>query len=1048
MLAASWPEVAELRRAASAPNHSRLLLAVAHLASATRIEMAAALLAAQSLSSSAPDRDCDELRATVATGERRHGLASRLVVLGADSLAESWSWTAEQTNLLLSNLGQLVGNGRAERPAFVDSPAARALDLAGGIHLDFFPGGPALFLSSLALGWPWELAIRVFSSAGAGMASEDCRTFRPGGALLHPSHAISTKILLGAAVIDLTIADDRIILVKSSSRLCPPRSASGSGTRMVASARPGRPWFPSNWGPEWLRIPPGPDGVLRLPKQQVGDLFDARHNWERLVGPLSGEARAVLGGYMQYPRVSHEVQVSNRPNHPSFNDDAKRILGPKYAAWLYSGVLEWSGPRDPPPSLIEPMGAVPKNGDPHLRGINDGRVGNKSLAHWPVTYTTALEHSWDVEYGDISSVSDVVEAYHTTSKGGCSGQRRRVRMPSLTDTGSRTWTWHTRIGCTPSSCSGTCDKARAGVSLDGMLARFASSHFGEAPAGSPLNVLMMTIRRYFARRGPFACDRRVATAAWVDDLVLLLKNLFHGFCGGLDAGCSLCADLLALAVQLEAHWMALAPQLAVPLCDIKRQSPGQRYEYAGIIYHTIRGLFLIPDRKLLKVTESIEALVSVRASTARAISAVAGRLLHYSLCIKHVRPFVPAFWAAIGCEGEPEYDREVIITDQIRSVCAHLLSVIPQYAAIGSTLWPFVPSSLYAAFLRGDALGIRLRVIDFDASQIGWGFGIRSPEDATIKIHPNSWPRGTDSSVQVHNEGAAAPLALAAAELMVSMQDSVVIFRNDSLVALSALRKGCTSSPALQSSAMSLSRSCARLNADPLFLHVPGSSLVAEGIDDASRALVSAERGPACGPALRARIRDLATSHGWNISLDLFACAENALTARYYSLHPEPHAEAVDALSVPDWNCSQCPACGLLHRNIIFAFPPAALIPSFMAKAAADEICGIVALATAITSPHWNKLLRASLDKTAPGYIRIRHPSRLLEHAGTFRPSELALFTVDFQTRRADRRSMAPACSASLLARRRPTPLFGHPDPATAAVRSALQRALRSPPDT
>jgi hypothetical protein len=33
----------------------------------------------------------------------------------------------------------------------------------------------------------------------------------------------------------------------------------------------------------------------------------------------------------------------------------------------------------------------------------------------------------------------------------------------------------------------------------------------------------MQLRRYFATRGPFADQRRVATAAWVDDMLLILK---------------------------------------------------------------------------------------------------------------------------------------------------------------------------------------------------------------------------------------------------------------------------------------------------------------------------------------------------------------------------------------------------------------------------------------------------------------------------------------------------------------------------------------------
>ena len=67
----------------------------------------------------------------------------------------------------------------------------------------------------------------------------------------------------------------------------------------------------------------------------------------------------------------------------------------------------------------------------------------------------------------------------------------------------------------------------------------------------------------------------------------------------------------------------------------------------------------------------------------------------------------------------------------------------------------------------------------------------------------------------------------------------------------------------------------AQHNATCLFLHVPGTTLMAEGIDAASRAGAEAELGPACGPALLAAIRGTAARLGWTISIDLFATKKN-----------------------------------------------------------------------------------------------------------------------------------------------------------------------------
>ncbi len=152
-----------------------------------------------------------------------------------------------------------------------------------------------------------------------------------------------------------------------------------------------------------------------------------------------------------------------------------------------------------------------------------------------------------LSYGDFAAGSDFDDAYHASKKAGCCGRIRYEKVLRVSPAGCAEWGWQTRVGCSPESCTGTCDKARSGISFGELLARFASCLFGEMTAGSPLNALVMQLRRYFATRGPFADQRRTATAAWVDDMLLILKNIFHGFCGGLDAGCPSCEGNKALA---------------------------------------------------------------------------------------------------------------------------------------------------------------------------------------------------------------------------------------------------------------------------------------------------------------------------------------------------------------------------------------------------------------------------------------------------------------------------------------------------------------------
>ena len=375
------------------------------------------------------------------------------------------------------------------------------------------------------------------------------------------------------------------------------------------------------------------------------------------------------------------------------------------------------------------------------------------------------------------------------------------------------------------------------------------------------------------------------------------------------------------------------------------------------------------------------------------------------------------------------------------------MASIPVFAPMGALIRPFVPSSLYASLLRGDAHLAKIRVISYDASMDkGWSEALQTSEDSTMHIYSHTYPPGTDSSVQVHNEAAAGLNAILAVELLVDLSDSIIILRNDCSGALTALEKGSTTSPILQEYAMAMARVCARLNATCLFMHVPGTTLVAEGTDAASRGGADHERGPACGPELRLRVHNLAARHGWKISLDLFASSANTLVPRFFSRHPEIAAECIDALSVPDWNASRCPECGKLHREVVFAFPPIEMLPHFMAKARQDEVRGIIITPTSVTGAHWNRLLQAALPSDGKPYIAVTHPMNLLRHSAAFFTAELAIFAVDFRISGVDTRPMRRPCLASYSHRPRAGPAQIPADPALSAVRLALELALRPKP--
>jgi hypothetical protein len=89
--------------------------------------------------------------------------------------------------------------------------------------------------------------------------------------------------------------------------------------------------------------------------------------------------------------------------------------------------------------------------------INDGRKGNKDMAAWPVRYTSPKEVAEMLSYGDFAAGSDFDDAYHASEKRGCCGRIRYERVLRVSPSGCAEWGWQTRVGCSPESCSGTCD---------------------------------------------------------------------------------------------------------------------------------------------------------------------------------------------------------------------------------------------------------------------------------------------------------------------------------------------------------------------------------------------------------------------------------------------------------------------------------------------------------------------------------------------------------------------------------------------------------------
>jgi len=413
---------------------------------------------------------------------------------------------------------------------------------------------------------------------------------------------------------------------------------------------------------------------------------------------------------------------------------------------------------------------------------------------------------------------------------------------------------------------------------------------------------------------------------------------------------------------------------------------------------TIEGRFYIPEKKLQKLQAALHELSESTSFTLRTLSSVRGRALHYSICITYLRPLVPLLAAPTDLD-QNDLDRVHPRREVMSEACKIILDIVDRFASAGAPMWPLVPSSVYGKFLRRELAGERVSAIIWDSSAFGWGAVVRWWDNFDGKLVVCTWDPGEAEDAQVHREAKGGVRALEAAAKLVDLRGSICIFRNDAVGALSAFRKGCGSSSILQESATQFSLQCATFGLEPLLLHAPGSDLVFEGVDGASRELAESLAGPACSIAMKDKILSLAARHGWQITVDAFASFSNRLVERYFSEFAEPASEAVDAFAVTDWHSSQCPFCNSWHRETLHVFAPTSLLRRFMAKAVADGIRAIVVVPFSITAFYWRGLLEAALPVNDQGelFSRLRNIRDLLVDPERYKGSSLALFAVDFE---------------------------------------------------
>ena len=1016
-----WPAFAELRAAAHSPKQSRLRVVISAAVCEARLIFAAAFFVAHGAAR-------PTWPAATASGLILFSWIRSLLAHGSALLQSCWRWSPAQAQLLYANLALVVSPVPWSALPVPNSPV-RKDSIAWSSTPRPFPAILCSFLHTLRIGAPWQHALHFFADLPLGHFSADGRVFATPALLgTTPDRCVPLASPEDLDALTLFFAGPALVAIASSQSLL-PRPAPSPSSGLVTSAR--GTVFASRFMPPYFKL-------SKLPKRDLMSVYNSSAAWHRRLGPLDATAAAVVEGRLHMPKPRLTLRPSRRPNHASWerNEAAKIALGPKFAVWVWQGIVEMVPWNCPLPLFIEPLGAVDKATPPWWRLILDARISNEFQDAWGVWYFSVSQLAALLDVCDILFAEDLEDAYHLSIFSGCTGRPFWSRVFAIDERGQVVARWRLVMGCDVFSCLGLCDKAMSGFCIDGFVGRFAAAHFGQRNAGSPLNVLMRCIQRFLARRAP-AEPRPLRTArpqetgsdalraaaptprglhstalhsaVWVDDAVFATKTPPHPPCSGLIGACPICSAYARQARRSQHGWHRLAAELGLGLSDDKRQDASQRVTYTGMVVDTFHRTLSIPPDKEAKLAAFLEDFFDRREATLSELASLRGRIQHYSACLPYVAPFVALFSSVIGMEADPDYERTISVPPAVCEAAVFIRGVLSDYATRGRPLWPLVPSTLYAAFLDDDTGSARVATITWDASLHGWGMVLRWWNNRAGKVVIGTLPDSEDMRHQVRRETLAGTLALEAAALEVDLSDAVVILRNDAVGALTALRKGSFASTFLQQCAMRACRLQRRIGCSTLFLHAPGRTLVEEGVDDLSRDGALDVAGPVSSPYLRAQALRLARAVGWSITVDAFASEANAFAPRFFARYAEPRAEVEDAFTVPDWAFSRCPHCTQLHRETLFAYPPPPLLNAFVAKARADGARAIVIAPLSVASPSWNKLLRASVLLDGVGYVRVRKQQTSPDADVS---GELAIFPVDFSahTTRSRTTPVAPSC--------------------------------------
>jgi hypothetical protein len=536
-----------------------------------------------------------------------------------------------------------------------------------------------------------------------------------------------------------------------------------------------------------------------------------------------------------------------------------------------------------------------------------------------------------------------------------------------------------------------CDKSMFGLCVAGHVGRFAVTQFGHKVSNGPLWVITNTVCSYATR------VQEVDSTAFVDDIFNALGVPPHGACQGLEGACSVCMAALDRATPKMQFLDKLMKDCGLEYSVKGDMAVRQRHVYIGIIFDTLQGRLFISKEKFDKLLQLLYEMLQQSECSPRSMAKLRGKCGHQFRCIEGVGPFLVPFNEFIGGpETVREWDEPKPISFHLHDTMKTLRQWLPELQPAGAAMWPLEPATLLFRWENNLPVpGWPLVVAYWDASPLSVGVTVRDRPDHILRTAGMIYDQATTIvtfpdplEAQVHRESAGGPIALRILSSLMDLRGKHVLFVNDCLPVILAMRKG-SKSRQLQSDAEAVAVGILEAGARASFLHVPGTEMIAAGTDGASRDGAKRVIGPACTLQGRQKITEFLRQRGWEVTIDLFAADCNKFTDRYASWTDEPNSEAVDAFSLASWDQSVC-KCGRPHRETSFIFPPKGLERAVFRRARSDGARAVFVVPTTYSAGYW-KGLRAR----STGQLELTNPQTEFHNSqGTM--GNHTVFLVDF----------------------------------------------------